>query len=244
MPYRKMPIAASGQPAQGETAMIAIAAQDSIDAAQTICDRFIRPRRLGIRKPANTAPTPITPNMNPNASGPSARSTRTSSGSSPQTAAPNRKKTQARMMADCIAGVAATNRTPARMAERKCSGGRARTGASRFHSSSAPASDRMHSALKAKAVAVPKPAMISPPTAGPSARAMLKPMPLSAMAPTKSSRGTSSGVVAAQPGKLIASPTPSAKVKASRPHGPSVPDRSITQSSSATAASHPWVSSR
>jgi hypothetical protein len=91
------------------------------------------------------------------------------------------------------------------------------------------------------AAAGPAAASTKPPIAGPMARAMLKPMPFSAMAPTRSPRGTSSGVAAAQAGKFTAVPAPMAKVSASRPQGPSASAAARTASSTPMAAIQSWA---
>ena len=66
-------------------------------------------------------------------------------------------------------------------------------------------------------------------------------MPFRAMAPTRSSRGTSSGVVAAQAGKFRAVPAPMAKVSASRPQGPSTPAAVSAASSTPMTAIQSWA---
>ena len=59
-----------------------------------------------------------------------------------------------------------------------------------------------------------------PARAGPTARAILKPTPLSAMACTRSLRGTDSAMTEPQAGLFIAAPRPMAKVSASKVQGP------------------------
>jgi hypothetical protein len=200
----------------------AMAAQASSEAQNTSGPRASRARTIGITAPAATAPMPTTASIRPKAAGPSSSRPRTTSGSRAQTAEAKTKKAQARRMAARMAGAAATKPIPARMApSRRSRGSPPRAEAGRRQASSAQSSARKARALSAKAAAGPDAARTKPPSAGPSARARLKPMPFSAMAPTRSPRGTSSGVVAAQAGKFTAVPAPMAKVSASRPQGPS-----------------------
>src|SRR5208337_4880764 len=70
-----------------------------------------------------------------------------------------------------------------------------------------------------KGTAMPAAAMTRPPSAGPAARPTLKPTPFKAVALSRSSLGTRSGVVAPQAGEVSAPPTPSRKVVASRRAG-------------------------
>src|SRR5713101_903921 len=70
-------------------------------------------------------------------------------------------------------------------------------------------------ALSKKTAHGPEAATISPAKAGPIARAMLIPTPLSVIAAGKSDGETNSGVIACQTGLLIADPTPSRKVSES-----------------------------
>ena len=74
-------------------------------------------------------------------------------------------------------------------------------------------------ALTVKAAAAPAAATIMPPTAGPTLRARLKPMELSATAPARSRRGTISPTEACQAGPFIAAPHPIRKVKTSSTQG-------------------------
>src|SRR5882672_6642603 len=71
-------------------------------------------------------------------------------------------------------------------------------------------------ALRKKTAQGPDAATMRPPKAGPNARAMLMPTPLSAIAAGNSSAGTNSGVIACQAGLLIAVPMPSRKVSESK----------------------------
>src|SRR5579863_4876795 len=70
-----------------------------------------------------------------------------------------------------------------------------------------------------KGTATPAAAITNPPRAGPAARPTLKPTPFAAIAPSRSSLGTRSGVVAPQAGEVSAPPTPSRKVVASKRAG-------------------------
>ena len=70
-----------------------------------------------------------------------------------------------------------------------------------------------------KGTAIPAPAVIRPPSAGPAARPTLKPTPFKAVALSRSCLGTRSGVVDPQAGEVSAPPTPSRKVVASRRAG-------------------------
>jgi hypothetical protein len=74
-----------------------------------------------------------------------------------------------------------------------------------------------------KAVATPATDMIVPASAGPTARARLNSIPLSAEAAAKSSLGTSSGRVARHAGVSNASPAESANVSTSSIHGDITP---------------------
>ena len=214
-----------------------MAAQASSEAQNTSGPRASRARTAGMTTPAATAPAPTTASIRPKAAGPSSSLSRTTSGSRPQTAEAKTKKAQARRMAARMAGAAATKRSPARMApSRRSRGSAPRAEAGRRQATRAASSTRKARALSAKAAAGPAAARTKPPSAGPSARARLKPMPFSAIAPTRSSRGTNSGVVAAQAGKFSAVPAPIAKVSASRPQGPSASAAAKTASSTPMAA--------
>src|SRR5437660_11130184 len=91
-------------------------------------------------------------------------------------------------------------------------------------------------ALRKKTAHGPDAATIRPPNAGPIARAMLMPTPLSAIAGGNSAGGTNSGVIACQTGLLIAVPTPSRKVSRSKRPGVIWPIKARTPI--ATAATH------
>src|SRR2546429_3235631 len=65
----------------------------------------------------------------------------------------------------------------------------------------------------------PEAAMTRPPSAGPTARAMLNPTLPSATAPGKSSLGTNSGMHDCHAGALVAAPIPSENVSNNNVHG-------------------------
>src|SRR5450755_635872 len=96
-------------------------------------------------------------------------------------------------------------------------------------------------ALMANAVPTPDAAMTTPASAGPTARAKLNSMPLSADADARSSWGTSSGKTARQLGLSNASPADRAKVRISNTSGDMSPAMVTTASTMATVAIHTSV---
>src|SRR5258706_16252352 len=74
--------------------------------------------------------------------------------------------------------------------------------------------------LRRKPAPAPTAATSSPPSAGPTDLARLKPAEFSEIAAGSSDFGTSSGMMACQAGPFIVEPRPSAKVSHSRVHGP------------------------
>src|SRR5271166_3206450 len=111
-------------------------------------------------------------------------------------------------------------RTPARTALTRRSAGKLSAAFRGFrHQIKAAMITALLAAKIQKGTAMPAAAMIRPPSAGPAARPILKPMPFKAVALSRSSPGTSSGVVAPQAGEVSAPPTPSRKVVASRSAG-------------------------
>src|ERR1700680_1389403 len=78
---------------------------------------------------------------------------------------------------------------------------------------------------------------------GQAARAMLKPMLPSAMAPGSSGRGTSSGMIACQAGLLAAAPRPSRKVNPRSDQGVIQPASVSAPRAAAATVIHPWVTS-
>ena len=174
--------------------------------------------------PAMTAPRPAAPSIKPNEAGPRPSRSCTTTGSRAQRAEAKKKKAQARRMETRIAGTEIAKRIPARIADRKRSGGSfERVGVGRRQRSNAQSSTRKQRAFRENVAAGPAEAMAKPPNAGPSARAKLKPTPFSATACTRSLRETSSGIAAAQAGKITAVPAPIRKVSTRRPQAPSSP---------------------
>src|ERR1700676_3960612 len=102
---------------------------------------------------------------------------------------------------------------------------------------------RKETALRMKVQPGPAMATIRPPSAGPAARAMLKPMLASAMAPGSSGRGTSSGMIACKAGLLAAAPIPSRKVKLRSDQGVIQPASVSAPRAAAASVIHPWVTS-
>ena len=111
------------------------------------------------------------------------------------------------------------------------------------HSHKAVITARKLTALSANGQARPRTVMIRPPSAGPMARAMLMPTPLSATAWVSSGRGTRSGVIACQAGAPMAVMVPSRKVNRSRSPGVTRSAATITARSTATAAAVTWRAS-
>src|SRR5260370_34484611 len=74
-------------------------------------------------------------------------------------------------------------------------------------------------ALSMKAAPAPTLATTSPPSAGPTDLARLKPAEFSEIAAGSSDFGTSSGMIACQAGPFIVEPRPRAKVSHSKVHG-------------------------
>src|SRR5215510_11543226 len=68
-------------------------------------------------------------------------------------------------------------------------------------------------AFSRKTAQAPVAVTMTPPTAGPTARAKFRPNPVKPTAAGRSARGTASGVVACQAGAFIAAPAPREKVK-------------------------------
>src|SRR5262249_10659062 len=73
-------------------------------------------------------------------------------------------------------------------------------------------------AFRRKTAQAPVAVTMTPPIAGPTARAKFRPNPVKATAAGMSVRGTASGVVACQAGAFIAAPAPRANVKMSNNH--------------------------
>src|SRR5262245_57786968 len=78
---------------------------------------------------------------------------------------------------------------------------------------------RNEAAFRRKTAQAPVAVTITPPTAGPTARAKFRPSPVKPTAAGRSPRGAASGVVACQAGAFIAAPAPRANVRMSNNHG-------------------------
>src|SRR5499433_2808148 len=78
---------------------------------------------------------------------------------------------------------------------------------------------RNEAAFRRKTAQAPVAVSITPPIAGPTARAKFRPSPVKLTAAGRSVRGTASGVVACQAGAFIAAPAPRANVRMSSNHG-------------------------
>src|SRR6202023_988136 len=102
---------------------------------------------------------------------------------------------------------------------------------------------RKETAWRRTAQPGPAVAPLGPPSAGPAARAMLKPMLPRAMAPGSSGRGTSSGMIACQAGLLAAAPRPSRKVNPSSDQGVIQPASVSTPRAAAATVIQPWLTS-
>ena len=96
-------------------------------------------------------------------------------------------------------------------------------------------------ALSTNTHSLPTLAISAPASRGPMMREPFMAMPLSASACGSCGRGTTSGMMAANTGQRIASPTPLAKVSASSSGAVSVPVRMTTHSSVATPATQNCV---
>ena len=94
------------------------------------------------------------------------------------------------------------------------------------------------SALRRKVVATPTAAIIRPASPGPTARARLNSIPLSARAGVRSSFWTNSGNIARHVGDSIASPSERANVSRSKSQGVIVPVKVTTVRTTATANIH------
>jgi hypothetical protein len=102
---------------------------------------------------------------------------------------------------------------------------------------------RNDAAFSRKTVPGPVDAVVSPPSAGPTARARLKATAPSATAAARSARDTSSGVIACQAGAVIAEPIPRANVRPSRSSGVTRPASVSPPSVAAATSIHVCVTS-
>src|ERR1700691_2245746 len=114
------------------------------------------------------------------------------------------------------------------------SGGVARLRIGLFHLATTTMTPRNETQFTTNAVATPATAMTTPASAGPTARARLNSMPLSADAGPRSSLDTNSGRIARHVGVSNASPAESANVNTSSSHGDINPAMVTTARSSAT----------
>ncbi len=100
------------------------------------------------------------------------------------------------------------------------------------------------SAFRRKTHPDPAAATNNPPSAGPTARATLKPTPDNASADGSSLAGTNSGTIACHAGLFIAEPRPSVKVRRSSSHGVMKPARVAAPITAAATSIHICVISR
>src|ERR1700688_2734743 len=140
-----------------------------------------------------------------------------------------------------IAGECRTYRIAATVAPEKDSGGALLLRTGLFHLATTRMTPKNDTKFATKAAATPATDMIAPASAGPTARARLNSIPLSADAAARSSLGTNSGRIARQVGVSNASPAESANVSASSSHGDMTPMIVRTARSSATTIIHDSV---
>src|SRR5258705_2256449 len=133
-----------------------------------------------------------------------------------------------------IDGEKRTYLSAATVAPARVSGGVVRRRTGRFHRATSTITPANDTTLSANAGPTPATAMITPASAGPTARAKLNSMPLSADAAARSPFLTISGRMARHVGVSIASPAESANVSASSSHGDIRPTIVATASTIAT----------
>src|SRR5271154_4639016 len=121
------------------------------------------------------------------------------------------------------------------------SGGEVRVRIGLFHRATTRMTPKNDTKFATNAVATPAAAMTKPASAGPTARARLNSIPLSADAAARSSLGTNSGRIARQAGVSNASPAESANVSTSSIHGDITPAIVKIARSSATPIIHDSV---
>src|SRR6202167_3231766 len=114
------------------------------------------------------------------------------------------------------------------------SGGAVRLRIGLFHLPTTRTTPKNDAKFATNAVATPAAAMTTPASAGPTARARLNSIPLSADAGPRSSLDTNSGRIARHVGVSNASPAESANVNTSSSHGDINPAMVTTARSSAT----------
>ena len=90
----------------------------------------------------------------------------------------------------------------------------------------------------------PTAATMTPPSAGPTALATLKPAEFRATAEACCLAGTNSGVIACHAGSFITAPKPSRNVNSSSIHGPTRLVRVMMPRVAEASTIHPWVSNR
>src|SRR5258705_805328 len=164
-------------------------------------------------------------------------------GSKAQNALAHMMKTPVRTSTATTGGAWRAYRIPARVAPITRSVGSTVRGVSRRHRYTTTSTATNDTALSAKTSAGPLAATRMPPRAGPIARPMLMGSAFSATAGISSDGGTSSAVIACQVGVFIATPIPSAKVKASSIVAVMTFANASTASSALTASIHVWVTS-
>src|SRR6266446_5177742 len=136
------------------------------------------------------------------------------------------------------AGEKLTYRIAATVAPVTVSGGVARLTMGRFQRATTRITPKKDKVFKRNAAPMPANAITKPASAGPTARAKLNSMPLSADAAGRSSFLTSSGKTARQVGVSNASPADRAKVRIRSSTGDILPAIVITASTEATASIH------
>ena len=129
------------------------------------------------------------------------------------------------------------------MAPATCSAGRRCWSGGRRQRQITKICPRNDTALSANTAATPAVATTMPPMAGPIAWAAVNAVPFSTSACGRSSRGTSSGTIAAQTGMLRAAPTPSRKVRIRSAGTVARPRYATTASTAATTAIHTCATS-
>src|SRR5438128_8803894 len=164
-------------------------------------------------------------------------------GSKAQNALAHMMKTPVRTSTATTGGAWRAYRIPARVAPITRSAGSTVRGVSRRHRYTTTSTATNVAALSANTSAGPLAATRMPPRAGPIARPMLMGSAFSATARISSDDGTSSAVIACQVGVFIATPIPSAKVKASSIVAVMTSANASTASSAVVASIHVWVTS-
>src|SRR5438132_8737747 len=164
-------------------------------------------------------------------------------GSKAQNALAHMMKTPVRTSTATTGGAWRAYRIPARVAPITRSAGSTVRGVSRRHRYTTTSTATNDAALSAKTSAGPLAATRMPPRAGPIARPMLMGSAFSATARISSDGGTSSPVIACQVGVFIATPIPSAKVKASSSVAVMTSANASTASSAVAASIQVWVTS-